>query len=82
LLRLGSGKIIAAGSLDDGTGHTALYWLDPEAGTLKQFLMLPSGGDTGYPGLVFHDGVLWVSYHSSHEGRARIYLARVKLGGE
>jgi hypothetical protein len=50
------------------------------AGTLKKFLVLPSGGDTGYPGLVFFDGLLWVSYHSSHEGKSGIYLAKVKFG--
>jgi hypothetical protein len=40
---------------------------------------LPSGGDCGYPGLAWHDGQLWVSYYSSHEGSASIYLARVRL---
>jgi hypothetical protein len=43
-------------------------------------LYLPSGGDCGYPGMVFHRGLLWVSYYSGHEGRSRIYLARVRLG--
>ena len=43
-------------------------------------LTLPSGGDTGYPGMVWHDGMLWVSYYASHEGRASIYLARVSVG--
>lgn len=44
-------------------------------------LMLPKGGnwDCSYPGLVWHDGLLWVSYYSSHEGKASIYLAKVKL---
>ena len=42
-------------------------------------LILPSSGDTGYPGLVFHDGYLWVSYYSSHEGKAAIYVAKVML---
>ena len=37
------------------------------------------GGDTSYPGLLWHDGVLWVSYYSSHEGKTSIYLARVKV---
>jgi len=41
-----------------------------------ELLRLPSGGDTSYPGLVWHGGLLWVSYYSSHEGRASIYLAR------
>ena len=42
-------------------------------------LTLPSGGDTSYAGMVWHDGLLWVSYYSSHEGKTAIYLARVKL---
>jgi hypothetical protein len=44
-------------------------------------LMLPGGGnwDCSYPGLVWHNGLLWVSYYSSHEGKASIYLAKVKL---
>jgi len=54
-------------------------WLDPQAGTLTEFLKLPSGGDTSYPGLVWHDGLLWVSYYSSHEGKTSVYLAKVKL---
>ena len=37
------------------------------------------GGDTSYPGMVWHDGLLWLSYYSSHEGKTAIYLARVKL---
>ncbi len=40
-------------------------------------LILPSGGDCSYPGLVLHDNVLWMSYYSSHEGHASIYLARI-----
>jgi hypothetical protein len=42
-------------------------------------LTLPSGGDCSYPGLVWHQGLLWVSYYSSHEGRTSIYLAKVRL---
>ncbi len=81
LLRLEDGRIVVAGRLYDGKVRTALCWLDAETGKLKEFLDLPSGGDTGYPGLVFHDGLLWVSYYSSHEGKASIYVARVDLGG-
>lgn len=40
---------------------------------------LPSGGDTSYPGLVWHDGLLWVSYYSSHEGKSNIYLAKIRI---
>lgn len=36
---------------------------------------LPSGGDCSYPGMVWYRGRIWVSYYSSHEGKANIYLA-------
>ena len=42
-------------------------------------LHLPSGGDCSYPGMVWHDGLLWMSYYSSHEGKTSIYLAKVRL---
>lgn len=45
----------------------------------RPVLELPSGGDCSYPGLAWYHGVLWVSYYSSHEGRAGIYLAKVRL---
>ena len=38
---------------------------------------LPSGGDCSYPGMVWHDGLLWISYYSSHEEKTSIYLAKV-----
>ncbi len=47
---------------------------------LSPELYLPSGGeDTSYPGLVYDDGVLWMSYYSSHEGTTAIYLARIQF---
>ena len=54
-------------------------WVDVRSGSLEEFLKLPSGGDTSYPGLVVHERLLWVSYYSSHEGKTSIYLARVRL---
>ncbi len=79
LLRLEDGRIIAGGRLHVPDAHTGLCWLDPEAGELTEFLRLPSNGDSSYPGLVFHHGLLWVSYYSGHEGKTSIYLAKVKL---
>lgn len=45
----------------------------------KPVLKLPSGGDTSYPGMVWHQGLLWLSYYSSHEGKTSIYLAKIRL---
>ena len=47
--------------------------------TLNRLIILPSGGDCSYPGLVFHENTLWISYYSSHEGSSAIYLARLAL---
>jgi hypothetical protein len=79
LLRLPDGRMVAAGRRYDGGQRTSLHWLDSETGTMTEFLKLPSGGDTSYPGLVWHDGLLWVSYYSSHEKKTSIYRAKVKL---
>lgn len=79
LLRLPDGRIVCAGRLYEPTQRTALLWLNPVEPGCTEFLSLPSGGDSSYPGLAFHDDLLWVSYYSSHEARASIYLAKVKL---
>lgn len=46
---------------------------------LTPTLVLPSGGDTSYPGMVYKQGCLWISYYSSHEEKTAIYLAKVTL---
>jgi hypothetical protein len=55
-------------------GRMTLNGYEPE-------LTLPSGGDNSYPGLVWQDGTLWVSYYSTHEGKTSIYLARIRWPG-
>ncbi len=47
--------------------------------SFEPVLTLPSGGDSSYAGMVWHLGLLWVSYYSSHEGNTSIYLARIRL---
>jgi len=79
LLRLPDGRLLAAVRLYDQRTRTSLCWLDPGTGKLDEALALPSGGDTSYAGLAWHDGLLWVSYYSSHEGKTAIYLAKVRL---
>jgi hypothetical protein len=77
-IELPDGNVLVAGRFHDPT-RTAIAWLDPKAGTLDELLVLPSNHDTSYPGLVWHDNLLWVSYYSGHEGRTSIYLAKVKV---
>jgi hypothetical protein len=79
MLRLPDGRVIAAVRLYDGRTRTSLCWLNRRSGRLEEVLALPSGGDSSYAGLAWRDGVLWVSYYSSHEGKTSIYLAKVKL---
>ncbi len=76
-IRLPEGDLWAAGRSYPGERKTVLARL-----TLTDYqpkLTLPSGGDTSYPGLVWHDGLLWMSYYSSHEGQTSIYLAKIRL---
>lgn len=66
---------------DQDNPFTALYWLVDEQ--LEELAQLPSGGDNSYPGFVLlapDHGLL--SYYSSHEGVASIYLADLYLSGE
>lgn len=79
MIQLPDGRILAATRLYNGGARTSLSWLDPSKGTLTEVLRLPSGGDTSYAGMVLHDGLLWISYYSSHEGKTSIYLAKVKI---
>lgn len=79
MIRLPDGRLVAAVRLYDGAVRTSLGWIDSASGRFTEFLKLPSGGDCSYPGLVWHGGLLWVSYYSSHEGKTSIYLAKVRL---
>lgn len=80
LIELPDGKLLGAGRFTtDDRNRTSLFWLDPVNGTVKELTALPSSGDTSYPGLVFYKGILYISYYSSHEGKASIYFAKYKL---
>ena len=74
---LPDGRMWAAGRLYGETNKTALGPLTLDA--YNPIIELPSGGDTSYPGLVWHEDMLWVSYYASHEGKTSIYLAKIKL---
>ncbi len=82
-IQIPDGRWIACGRIhgDDArrTPTTVVCELDVPNAKLVPLLALPSGGDTSYPGLVWHEGRLWISYYSSHKGKTAIYLAEVRL---
>jgi hypothetical protein len=67
----------ARGRGADGQAATVLSRMTRTSYTPE--LVLPSGGDCSYAGMVWHDEVLWMTYYSSHEDRSSIYLAQVRL---
>jgi hypothetical protein len=77
-IRLPSGELWAAGRTYPGGAKNALAKMTADGG-YEPVLTFPSGGDTSYPGLVWHQDKLWMSYYSSHEGKTSIYLAQIKL---
>lgn len=83
MIQLPDGRILATVRLYEGKGwhpaHTSLCWIDPRNSKITEAFVLPSGGDNSYAGMVLYDGLLWVSYYSSHEGKTSIYLAKIKI---
>ena len=77
LLRLSDGRFLAAGrALGPGRddGHATLFWFDPPKALLTTFVEFDG---TSYPGVVEHEGMLWVTYSASDV--STVYLAKVKL---
>jgi len=50
------------------------------SGDFEKILSLPSSGDTSYAGMLIKDGILYISYYSSHEGQSSIYTANSEKG--
>lgn len=84
MLNLSPGYSLLAGRIWQQDGpKTALVLLNLH--TMKPSLLrvLPSGGDTSYPGLVRQGNNVFVSYYSSHQHhKACIYLAKFTLDDE
>jgi hypothetical protein len=82
LLILRDGRcLLGTRSLDYETNaaEMVIQELCVNTGELRLFASLPSSGDCSYPGMVEHDKQLVVSYYSSHEDGANIYLAQIML---
>lgn len=76
-IELPNGELWAVTRSYKPKAHTVLAKMDEKS--ITPVLDLPSGGDTSYAGMVWHEDLLWISYYSSHEGKSSIYLAKVKL---
>lgn len=79
-IELPDGKLWATTRSYLPKAHTVLARMTET--TITPVLDLPSGGDTSYAGMVWHDDLLWISYYGSHEGKTSIYLAKVRLPKE
>lgn len=77
---LPDGRMVASGRrYGDKAGGARLFVGRMTLAGVTPDLILPSGGDCSYPGMVWHDGLLWLSYYSSHGGKSEIYLAQVRV---
>jgi hypothetical protein len=56
IVRLADGRFVGIARID---GRVTLFWVDPENGV---FTKLVEVDGTSYPGLVEHEGLLWVTY--------------------
>ena len=81
LIALPDGNWLAGSRGYGGKTRTELWQLDLKSSRFQHRVTLPSGGDTSYPGFVINENKnrLLVSYYSSHEGKAAIYLATLRL---
>lgn len=75
---LPDGRVIAGGRKMTPESHTTLWQIDFETGHTDELITLPSAGDSSYPGIVWHDNALWISYYSSHEGKTSVYFAELR----
>jgi hypothetical protein len=69
-------------------GEMKLFEIDPDTGESHELIELPATFDSSYPGIVYHEGLLWVSYYTSSDGATEggryrvpteIRLAKIKL---
>jgi hypothetical protein len=72
--------IYVAGRTYNPGDKTVLFKLNLNERKLEKIIDLPSGLDTGYPGLYNEDNMLWISYYSAENEQHRaIYLCKYKL---
>jgi hypothetical protein len=87
LFGLPDGRYILGGR-GDNWGEMKLFDIDPDSGESHELIELPSSYDSSYPGIVYHDGLLWICYYTSSDGATEggryrvpteIRLAKIRL---
>ena len=74
------GLICATREYNSGNANRTILAKVSLSGDFKKILTLPSSGDTSYAGMLIKDGILYISYYSSHEGQTSIYTANSEKG--
>ena len=60
--------------------HKTCIYLGRNDGRFEEMMVLPSGGDCSYPGIITVGDELWISYYSSHAtSNASIFLAKIPM---
>lgn len=77
-LILPDGSMWASSRQIKGTKETCIL-ASMSVDSYQPVLTFASKGDSGYPGMVYKDGNLYVSYYSSQTGNACIYLAIIPI---
>jgi hypothetical protein len=62
-------------SFTQGSGRLCLSKITN--GNIEELILFNTNGDNGYAGMYWHEDALWMSFYSSHEGKAKIYITRV-----
>ncbi|HOT17967.1 MAG TPA: beta-N-acetylglucosaminidase domain-containing protein [Bacteroidales bacterium] len=78
MVSLPDGRVMAGGRSYIGGEAKTVIGAVTDLG-FNPVLILPGGGDCSYPGMVWHEDMLVVSYYSSHEGKSSIYIARIRV---
>lgn len=75
------GDIYVAGRyVRENKRSTALFKYNPSSRNLDFLLDLSEGGDCGYPGMVYYNGKLFLSYYRKNKmSQTSIYLAEIEI---
>lgn len=75
ILQIANDKKIISSRYISSKGNRVLIFRLKEDYTLSPILLLPSGGDCSYSDAVLINGIIYMSYYSSHRRKSSIYFA-------